>query len=298
MSKRTGISLPHPVIGNGDDVEGAFIVNVIAVLDGEDLKLTQDGDVVFTNDYYKKLMEDKVITTAFKILSPGTLFANLITGRLNTVVKCNLLSWKVEIEIFLIAVCNIDDYADNSFNEDFFIGNPDRKFKVEKGMIVGFGTRKHVIFDPIYLNSLSGIITFNPVPAHKPVSFDTQGDTIVINYPQEEGQIDIVSMLSNKTSKFKNTFLNLFILPALAAAYDTLKKAEDDGVFPAFIEEHTWAAVIDTLGPEWGSEESFVLAQEFLQMMISRKQSSIDPRSAPVPIPLISSFIELNKHMS
>lgn len=235
MSKKTGISFPHPVIGNGDDVEGLFVVNLIAELVGDDLKLAQDGDVEITNSYFKELMESKIIVPAFKILSPGTLFADVHTGELNTVIKCSVLSWKVEIETFLIAADNIDDYSDTSFHEDFFLGKPDRKFKVEKGMIVGFGTSKHVFFDPVYLNSLSGIITFNPVATHKPVSFDTQGDKIVINYPKEEGKIDMVSMLSQKTSKFKDTFLNLFILPALSASYDSLKKAEDEGVYSAFI---------------------------------------------------------------
>jgi hypothetical protein len=295
MSKKTGISFPHPVIGNGDDVEGLFVVNLIAELVGDDLKLAQDGDVEITNSYFKELMESKIIVPAFKILSPGTLFADVHTGELNTVIKCSVLSWKVEIETFLIAADNIDDYSDTSFHEDFFLGKPDRKFKVEKGMIVGFGTSKHVFFDPVYLNSLSGIITFNPVATHKPVSFDTQGDKIVINYPKEEGKIDMVSMLSQKTSKFKDTFLNLFILPALSASYDSLKKAEDEGVYSAFIEEHTWAAVIDTLGPAWGNEDSFVLAQQFLQKMISRKQSSSP--SQTVPVPVVSSFRELQKHM-
>lgn len=295
MSKRTGISMPHPVIGNGDDVDGTFVVNVIAELDGDDLKLTQDGDVEFTNSYFRGLMESQMIVPAFKILSPGTLFADLHTGELNKAIKCSVLSWKVEIETFLIAADNFDDYGDSSFHEDFMIGKPDRKFKVEKGMIVGFGTSKHVMFDPIYLNSLSGIITFNPVSLHDPVSFDTQGDKIIINYPKEAGAIDMVSMLSQKTSKFKDTFLNLFILPALSAAYDSLKIAEDKDEYSAVIEDHTWAAVLDTLGPKRENKDSFVLAQLFLRQMISRKQGSTPTQSVPVPV--ISSFKELKNHM-
>mgnify|MGYP000320997711 CR=1 FL=1 len=47
----------------------------------------------------------------------------------------------------------------------------------------------------------------------------------------------MVTMLGQKTSKFKYTFLNIFILPALSAAYDALKNAQDEDIYLTFLEK-------------------------------------------------------------
>jgi hypothetical protein len=292
MSKNNGVSLPHPVLGNGNDVEGSFSVNIIPALEDGKLKLIQDGDVLFTNDYFKSLSDSGKINTSFKIISQGTLYANVINGFLNETIDCSQLSWKIEIETYLVAIKKIDDYGDPTFNEDFMVGDPNRKFEVEEGMIVGFGGSISVIFDTVYLNSVSGIIEFSAVSEDQPVSFDTDGPKIIIKYPKKEGENDIVTVLSQKTSRFKETFLNIFILPALSAAYDALKKAENESVLNEFIDQHTWAYVIDTLGPEWDGQESFILAQRFLQSMIQRK------RGTPAQVPVINSFEELQNSMN
>lgn len=292
MSIKNGVSLPHPVLGNGNDVNGSFTVNISATIDSGELKLKQDGDIFFDNDYFKKLYDEKKIIPSYKIASPGTLYAELLTGVLNRSIECNLLSWKVEIETYLIANEEIDDYGDNSFHEDFMVGDPFRKFNVEKGMIVGFGGSTSIIFDTVYLNSLSGIIEFSPVSFEQPISFDTDGQKIIIKYPKKDGAIDIVNILSHKTSRFKETFLNIFILPALSAAYDAIKKADEENYISDFIEQHTWASVVNSLGPDWDGKDSYVLAQRFLQIMIERK------RGEATPLPVINSYEELQKFMN
>jgi hypothetical protein len=292
MNKHRGISLPHPVIGNGTDVKGSFELKISANIENDNLVLTQDGDIAFYNDYFKKLYEEKKIITSHKITSSGTLYAELFNGKLEKVINTNLLSWNVEIETYLIAADEILDYGDDTFNEDFLVEDPNRKFSVEKGMIVGFGGTTTLIFDTIYLTSLSGIIEFFPIAIDQPISFDTDGPKIIIKYPKKVGSIDIVSVLSHKTSKFKETFLGLFIIPALSAAYDALKKAEEENNYALFVEQHNWASIIHTLGPEWEGKNSFVLAQQFLKLMIERKYNK------PSLIPIISSFEELQKFMN
>jgi hypothetical protein len=297
MNKNTIISLPHPVLGNGNDITGSFAIDIKAELNGEDLILSQIGDIQFTNEYFQQLSQDKKIIPAFKILSQGTLYAEVHTDFLQKTIKCHQLSWKIDIEIFLIANEEITDFCDNTFNEDFMIGNPNRNFQIEKGMIVGFGGNKQIFFDSVYVNSLSGIIDFYPIPINERVSFDLNGPKIIIKYPKEEGSYDMVTMLGQKTSKFKYTFLNIFILPALSAAYDALKNAQDEDIYLTFLENHNWATIMDSHEPDWDSSKgSYELAQWFFQQMVSKNKSQMKDNTIEVPV--VASFKELENYIN
>ena len=151
-----------------------------------------------------------------------------------------------------------------------------------------------------YYPTMSGVarsIDFYPIPINERISFDLNGPKIIIKYPKEEGSYDMVTMLGQKTSKFKYTFLNIFILPALSAAYDALKNAQDEDNYLTFLENHNWATIMDSHEPDWDSSKgSYELAQWFFEQMVSKNRSQMKVNTIEVPV--VTSFKELQNYIS
>ena len=84
----------------------------------------------------------------------------------------------------------------------------------------------------------------------------------------------------------KMTFLNLFIIPALNAAFDKLIKEEEEGNIEEFCLESEWALIITEAFPEWRDEDTYRSAQYYMQELLSG-------RGTVSRIPVLESFQEL-----
>ena len=288
MKNKKGISLPHPVIGLGDDVDGEFNIGLQIVVKNQEF-IIDEISVDINNDYFKSLFANKIITTAYKILCSSTLYSNTITGKINLKIPSAELSNTVLIECFLIANENIEKYTDVSFNPDSALGANKGVFKIAKGAIVGIAGSYKIELNSAYVNGLVGIINFNPTSIDQPISIDTSDNSVIIvNYPKKDDDADMVNLLSQKSSKFKNTFFNLFLIPALTNAFKELIIADKENRFDDFIESYQWASIINSQSDDWHNDDDpYELAQLFLKKVVEDKSKIAQA------IPIVSAFNEL-----
>jgi hypothetical protein len=290
MKNKKGISLPHPVLGLGDDIVGSFKIDLSISIKNQLLTIIENS-VGFDNEYFKTLYSSKKIATAYKIKCSSTLYSYSHVNGIDISIPCTELSRTVVIDCFLIAIDDITNYSDSSFNPDSALGENKGIFIVKKGAIVGEGGSSRIELDTLFVNGLAGIIEFKPVPIDQPVSIDTDNPKIVISYPKKDGEADMINLLSQKNSRFKQTFLNLFLIPALTQAYTDLIKADSENKYENFLEQYEWASLLDSLTDDFDTaDDPYELAQYFLKSIIEKKTSIAEP------IPVISSFNELKEY--
>ena len=66
MKNKKVISLPHTVLGLGDDIIGSFKIDLSVSIKNQLLTIVENS-VGFANDYFKTLYSIKKIATAYKI---------------------------------------------------------------------------------------------------------------------------------------------------------------------------------------------------------------------------------------
>ena len=176
-----------------------------------------------------------------------------------------------------------------SFNPDSALGANKGVFKIAKGAIVGIAGSYKIELNSAYVNGLVGIINFNPTSIDQPISIDTSDNSVIIvNYPKKDDDADMVNFLSQKSSKFKNTFFNLFLIPALTNAFKELIVADKENKLEEFTESYQWASIIDSLADEWyNDEDPYELAQKFL------KKVTEDKLKIAQAMPIVGAFNEL-----
>lgn len=287
MKNKKGISLPYPVLGLGDDISGSFKINLSVSIKNQNFTIVENS-IEIDNEYFNLLLNSKMIATAYKITCSSTLYSNTQIGAVNISIPCSEISRNLAIECFLIAVKDINNYSHKSFNPDSTIGENKGVFVVKKGAIVGDGGSFRIELENQFVNGLSGIFEFKPVHIDNPIAIDTDNPKIIISYPKKEDEADMINLLSQKNGRFKKTFLNLFLIPALTQAFRELINAQTENKYDDFIEQYEWASVLNSLFEEIESDDDpFKLAQFFLKTIIENKTSIAEP------MPIVSSFNEL-----
>lgn len=288
MSNINMFSLPHPVLGIDDDFKtGGFSVKPIVYLDSVNNELTFDenNSVEITNQYIKSLYDEGYVSLAYKIVCSATLFSQTYYNVTNFSISVDLLSKEVELEIFLIANKQINNYRDESFNDDYFILNPLISFNLKPNQIVAVGGSVRIPLEEKYLKAAS-LFKFTKTSADNPLDFDCSDSNIQIIYPYEVDQLDMTKVMPIKA---KHTFFNLTIIPALTYAFQLILNAYNENNLDKFLEENDWAFTLTYNYPDYinNIDRPQVIAQNYLKKLISDDTSNSSP--------IIHSFNEINK---
>lgn len=286
MSNLNTFSLPHPALGiEGDFKYGSFSVLPIISMPDNELIIDENNSVQITNEYIKKLYDEGLVTTAYKIVCSATLFSMTEFNNKNFAIPIELIAKSVELEIFLIATKKISNYHDKSFNDDYFIENPAISFIIEPGQIVAFGGLINIPLEEKYLKAAS-LFKFSKTLADSPLDFDCNGSHIQVIYPYENEQLDLTQVLPRLAS---STFLNLIIIPALSYAFQLILEADKSDNLDRYLEENDWAFILTHNFPDYKQyiEKPHVLAQNYLKILVSDNRFQLSP--------IIQSFNELNK---
>ena len=283
----SNLSLPYPVLGlEGDFTQGGFSISP-NVYSFEDLLVIDFGDTLqISNTYIQELYYGGFVGMAIKVNCSSTLYSKTFLGEQRIDIKLNQVAKSIEIEIYLISNCDINNYTDNSFNEDYFLGDNLGIFQVLKGQIIGVLKSVSIPLDEEYLRGASGIFKFSRINQN-PIDFNHDSKKIEINYPFKEGQSDIIQVLS-RTAKM--TFINLFIIPALNYAFSLISKETEDGNIDEFLKENDWAFIIVNEFPDYVNniDKPYSNAQLFVNKMFSNKEGVND-------LPIFSTLKELDK---
>jgi len=287
MSSNLNISLPYPVLGLKDDYpDSQFIVTPEIDLRNNIFCIREKStDVTITNEYLDQLLTEDKIDTAYKVLCSSTLFCKTYTGNKQIEIPADNLANHVSLEVFLVAKVDIPDFKDDSFNQDYFIGDPNRSFEVKKGYIVGMAGTVNIPLNYTFLEAASSMFKFRR-SLNAPISIDTSDQQIEITYPYEENELDIANYLP--VNGKSNTFLNLFIIPALTQAFTELREKNDNGTIEDFKYKFRWAMTLAETYPEFSAQEPYISSQDYLMQLLAA--SGKEARS-----PVLVSFDELKK---
>ena len=290
MRNSENISWPHPVLGNSDDIKGSFSIELNCTIKNSILNIKQKK-LIIDNDYFNKLIKENMAIVVYKIACNSTLFMKQVYGQLNESINCNLISNYINVDALIIAKENIEKYYDDSFHEDTKLGLNKGVFNVLKGSVIGDAGTTQIPLTAEYKKGLSGMIEFEESDHEEPIKIDVDGPKIIIKFPQNPSEQNMVTAFTKGRKQFKNTFLNLFLLPALTEAFSNLIESIRDNNYDEKVENLDWARIIDSNlnDPINTNDSPFELAQEFLQEMIEKNTGE----SGVVPI--ISSFNEMYK---
>lgn len=269
------LSFPHPVLGLADDIEGNFTLSIDMERNAIE-RVIEIGvsSIEYNNDYFKKLIENGSAALSIKIHCSST-FKTWTYVNLQDKIKipeddvCN----KVEIVPSIIALRDIPDYNDSSFNLQF----GKQGFYINKYDIIGLLGTVSLPIDKDYERlGLDNIFHFSPESdSITPCSFEFNTDKILIKYPITASGDHPHSALFHKAPW---AAYNILIVPALTQAFTLMadKEKESD------INDKEWYYVLNGLLPENEREDD---PFKNAQLIINRQ------------IPLLKAYEELcNKH--
>lgn len=269
MSK-SNLSLPYPVLGlEGDFLLGDFSLSPNIYTTEESLIIDVGDTLKITNPYIRRLFDDKIVDLVIKINCSSTLFSKTFVGNNLISIDLNFVAKSIEIEVYLIANKLIDNYSDESFNEEFFMGENNGVFNVLKGQLIGILDGITLPLSEEYLSGAKGIFKFFQRDNH-PIEFSCDQKCIEIYYPSKENEPDLINVLSKKS---KMVFVNLFILPALNYAFSLISKEYIEENIDEYILENDWAFNLTAEFPEYKNyiEQPYVSAQLFVNKMFKNK---------------------------
>ncbi len=208
---------PHPVLGNADD----FSSDSLSI----ELKISSNGTLieitpifVLNSDALNKLIFDGSATYLSHIYCRGTLYREVFKTQKSLSdslsIPAHKLNGEVEIDFFICANKNIENYNSKDFNPEY--GNV--SFEVEKGDIVAYAGKGkfHANKLPEELKSISALMNIDCSNKNKePMYLDYSGQKITIMLSIED--YTNYKLLKNNSQYF-GVVLSSIVLPSLIEA--------------------------------------------------------------------------------
>ncbi|WP_128543210.1 hypothetical protein [Larkinella soli] len=267
-------SFPHPVLGLGDDISGMLNLEL------ETTRNSQNRTLEFNikkfkveNGYFEDLLVSNKAGILYKVYCSSTLKTwTFLNPKDKFEIPEDDLDNKADISPYLIALEELKDYSDSSFNEDF----ENQKFTIGKYDIIGLLGTLQVPITKEYENlTLSNIFRFSASNDEEgPITFNFNSDKIFIYYPIAQDGAHIHNALFNK---YRWTAYNLFILPALTEAFRLMKAPND---IKEEYQDKEWCNVLSRLFPD---HENTPDPYSCAQLLLNRE------------LPLLLSYNELIK---
>lgn len=205
---------PYPILrASSDDYKtGFFSAKIVTTLDDYG-KLNINVDFNLDSPYLKSLIDGKMAAFVTHIECPLTSYRHRISG--NTIsqfesIPVTDLADTVEVNTFITAIENIEDYSSDEFNEEYDGFN----FSISKNEILAIGDSAKITVtnDTRNLESFPSIIKIVKVDdAQKAMSVDTDGDMIKIRLAGDVHE----KYKSVGNSIYTKTSFALIIFPAL-----------------------------------------------------------------------------------
>lgn len=256
------ISMPHPVLGVGDDfTEGAFTTNFKIAPNRrahtyDFYEITKGA----TNPYIRDLLRSNKLDFILKISCTPTYKSWIFVNKDRFSIPDSQLHSLLEVESFLVANQELPNYNHATFNQVFRQIN----FQLEKGDIVALtGLQRILLPKQNEQATLGSIFKFSKIPdasKHQELHFSFEDDQITVYYPASHEDIDPVHFLFDKTQGAPYTALNIYILPALTQAFLIMADAPDEYA------DKRWYYVLDTILPESKrTDDTFMNAQRVIR---------------------------------
>ena len=278
------ISYPYPILNLGDDIQGDFINNPKVYVQ-KDILIIDVIDLNITNSYFNDLISNNEAIIVTKAHCSSTMYSETFINSKVIEISLNKVANAITVSYFIVANKYISKYYDTTFNLDFFENKNNKYFEVTKGSVIGLGGEIRIPLLSIFNEGISGVFEFQFRSEDSPITFDIDGNKIIIYYPKIEGDDDIISLLGRKGGKYLNTFYNLILLPALTHAFNVLIEKNRDGQLDDYIETHIWAMILSDHHPQFTEDENGYISAQILLKKINKQNIN--------RVPIFNAFEEL-----
>ncbi len=258
------ISMPHPVLGIPEDMDGAFHVRFKISMDRQTRNYVfSDIMVEISNTYLASLYETGKLDFVLKVSCIPTYMNWTFLNPRQFNLPENEVDILLETESFLLVREDRLSYYDDSFSPVF----GKKAFDLVKGDIVALtGSQKIPVEKNNEKATVGSIFRFEKIDVNssiKELHFDFDADQIVIYYPAANADADPITLLFDKKGGAPFTALNLYVIPALEQAFRIISDEQESHHF----EGYKWFTVLDTLLPRSARDknDNFINAQRVLR---------------------------------
>lgn len=269
------LSLPHPVLGLGDDVKGSYQVSSSVKLGKERIAVTVNHGLV--NETIEKLMEDKIVAFCTEINCPQTLFReSFTTFEPNQIIEIDStnLRDKVDVRFYVTAKRDISGYSIVGANPDY----QDSTFEIAKGDVLAYGGDTSFIAAKRWeeLKSISSfLVIMEGSKEEQPFEIYLNSDKIIVYLSKKDYAV------YKRASKhgFDPIFHSSIVVPALSYALQQTMTAEGNPY-----ENLKWHQVLEFRKAndqrlekiEWSPEYAPKIAQILLENPFTRTLNRIE----------------------
>lgn len=273
--KISKISLPHPVLGLRDDIEGVFSIESHIVVGPENVEISIE--YTLKNDTLSGLVDENKAILVMDTNCANTFYRNAFKfkdKKKTFVIPVEYLRDKVEVSFFIIVETTIENYRPLGINLDY----GEKSFFVSSGDVLAYGGSGSFIVEKNWkrLKKLSSFMVIEKGDwKHGLAKYDLSGDRIIIRLSDEDYE---------RTKDYQNipNIPNLFhsgiIYPALLYAISTMfseKTFQGVNKWADYLEETIDNDLeLKDLNKE-DSENWPIMAQRILDNPLNRTLSSI-----------------------
>ena len=261
-------SYPHPVLNNGDDMEGEFSSSVHVQLDDEGENWLVEVTCNLKSETLSRLIKEGSATYIADIESPNCFYrmnTSFESGRTKILIPVKKVRDKINLHIYIIATKAIADYLPAGSHKDY----SGTKFSVSRGDILADGSQVILPADPLFdpmTSTPDSFLKIDEDTSGSPyVWFDVQEDIICIYLPKKDWEeYTKISGQDVATTIFHSSIA----LPMLTAA---IEDSRDEVVSKT--KNIKLARILETRG--LNSQDAEIAAQEILGLPISRAISAL-----------------------
>lgn len=229
-------SFPHPVLGNDDDLTGAFEINIDVKRRKDRKIILENVEFTITNEFILDLIHEGKAKVLIKLYCSSTFSTWTFEAPFPIIeIDENELINRLDVQVFIVAKSTIDNFRDPTFNPQY----GEEIFSVDEGEIIGISGKAFIPIDKTNEKlDLGNIFKFFHHEKEKPIFFEFHHDKIFIHYPiTKKGEHPPKALFEKKPW----TGFNIFIIPALADGLRYIEKNPD--------ETWEWIQVFDDLLP-------------------------------------------------
>ena len=205
------LSLPHPVLGLGDDIAGDFRSDMDVKMGREEITINITNYI--ENSYIEEMVDKGIAKFCVDVNCKKTLFRKtyLVSAMRHSIrIPSNALRDKVSVSFYLVATADTKEYAPTNSNRDY----EDQRFHLQSGDVIGYGGEAEFVALKKWEDQrgISSFLVIRP-GEHKsgPYTADLNSEKVVVFLCKE----DYAAFRLASESGFDDIFLSSIVLPVV-----------------------------------------------------------------------------------
>jgi hypothetical protein len=267
------LSLPHPVLGLGNDVDGTYRVTASIRLGRFNINVIVNHGL--SNKTLEDLLSDKAVAYCVEINCPQTFYRKaFLTTESSQIIDISAddLRGKTEVSFYIVVTRDNDNYVIDGANEDY----RGFQFEVRKGDVLGYGGHTFFIAAKNWedLEAVSSIMVIKKSDKETgPFNIDLTSEKISVYLSKQD--FEVFRRASSRG--FDPIFHSSIAVPALTHALNQMM-----GPGGSLFENTRWYQILEfrkmdeDLESKWSPENIPEIVQELLDNPLTRTLNRVE----------------------